>query len=333
MIPHNRPTLGIEEEQAALRVIKSGWVAQGKEVKSFEDEVCGFLGLAKNHAVAVSSGTAALFLALKVLKAESRKVAYPVYACSALRNAAAMAGAKDIIIDTDIDSPNIDMEAFNKSGANIVIVPHMFGLPIKLSLAKKIDIIEDCAQSLGSKIEGKYTGLSGKIGIYSFYATKLITSGGYGGMLVSKDKNIIDAVRDYREFDQRRDSKKRFNFYMSDIQAAIGRAQLKKLSGFIKRREEIFGIYKNAGLDLVDSEIESAVPVRYRAVVRTANPKKMINRLKSKGIRAIIPIEDWELLGRKQNALRFSRHTVSLPIYPLLTDREAKMIAREAGNI
>lgn len=333
MIPHNRPTLGIEEEQAALRVIKSGWVAQGKEVKSFEDEVCGSLGLAKNHAVAVSSGTAALFLALKVLKAESRKVAYPVYACSALRNAAAMAGAKDIIIDTDIDSPNIDMEAFNKSGANIVIVPHMFGLPIKLSLAKKIDIIEDCAQSLGSKIEGKYTGLSGKIGIYSFYATKLITSGGYGGMLVSKDKNIIDAVRDYREFDQRRDSKKRFNFYMSDIQAAIGRAQLKKLSGFIKRREEIFGIYKNAGLDLVDSEIESAVPVRYRAVVRTANPKKMINRLKSKGIRAIIPIEDWELLGRKQNALRFSRHTVSLPIYPLLTDREAKMIAREAGNI
>ncbi len=99
MILHNKPTFGKEEEQAAIRVIRSGWVAQGKEVESFENEFCNYLGLPDGHAVALSSGTAALFMALWVLKAKGKKVAFPVYSCSALRNAVAMTGADEILSD------------------------------------------------------------------------------------------------------------------------------------------------------------------------------------------------------------------------------------------
>lgn len=329
MIPHNRPTFGIEEEQAAIRVVRSGWIAEGKEVKGFEDEFCEFLGLPGGHAVALSSGTAALFIALWVLGGKGKKAAYPVYACSALRNAVSLVGADDIVIDTTPDSPNMDLIALKKSGAHIAVIPHMFGIPADISGLDGIGIIEDCAQSLGAIAKGIKTGLSGKASIYSFYATKLITSGGNGGMFVSKDKAFSDAVRDYREFDQRRDDKRRFNFQMTDLQAAIGREQLKKLPWFLARREEIFSIYKDAGLKLLDSLNTNFIPVRYRAVLLTPSPRKIIDCLRQAGIKVIVPVEDWELLGEPEkfpSALRLTKETVSLPVYPSLDNVDIKKI-------
>ena len=108
-------------------------------------------------------------------------------------------------------------------------------LPNEIQNIKDIDVIEDCAQSLGASIDNKKTGIIGKVGIFSFYTTKLMTSGGQGGMFVSKDKNLVDKVRDYREFDCRRDKKHRFNFQMTDLQASIGRVQLKQLPLFLER--------------------------------------------------------------------------------------------------
>lgn len=329
MIPHNRPTFGIEEEQAAIRVIRSGWVAQGKEVENFEHEFCVFLGLPEGHAVALSSGTAALFMALWALGAKDRKVAYPVYACSALRNAVSLIGAEEIVIDTEPNLPNMDLSALKKSGANIAVIPHMFGIPADISGLDGIDVIEDCAQSLGAIAKGVKTGLSGRAGIYSFYATKLITSGGNGGMFVSKDKALSDAVRDYREFDQRRDDKRRFNFQMTDLQAAIGREQLKKLPRFLARREDIFSIYKDAGLKLLDSLDTNFIPVRYRAILLTPSPRKIIDSLSKAGVKAIVPVEDWELLGEPERfpaALRLTKETVSLPVYPSLDTSDVKKI-------
>ena len=81
MIPHNRPTLGKEEEDAALRVIRRGWLAQGEEVEKFENEFCNFIGLPNGHAVALSSGTSSLYLALNILNAENKKILYPSYVC------------------------------------------------------------------------------------------------------------------------------------------------------------------------------------------------------------------------------------------------------------
>lgn len=330
MIAHNKPTLGRQEQQAVFKVLDSGYITQGIEVERFENEFCDFLGLPQRHAVALSSGTSALFMALWSLKAKKKSIAMPVYVCSSLRNAVAMVQAKEVLIDNATDSPNINLNQLQKSNADIAIVPHMFGLPNEIQNIKDIDIIEDCAQSLGASIDNKKTGLIGKAGIFSFYATKLMTSGGQGGMFVSKDKNLVDKVRDYREFDCRRDQKERFNFQMTDIQASIGRVQLKKLPSFLERRQEIFEIYKESGLDLLASENNASV--HYRAVIRINNPAEVKDKLLKQSIKTIIPIEDWELLGdgdNYKNSYNLTQTTLSLPIYPSLTNKDALTIVNQ----
>jgi perosamine synthetase len=333
MIPHNKPTIGKEEEEAAIRVIRSHCLVGGNETEEFENEFCDFVGLPKGHAVAVSSGTASLYLALWTLEGDKKTISFPGYVCSALRNATNMIGGNEEIIDVAKETPNIKFKKIKKE--TIAIIPHMYGIPVDIpvDVAKNNDnnIIEDCAQSLGAKINRISVGLHGNAGIFSFYATKLITSGGHGGMYVSKDKKLADRVRDYREFDYRHDQKKRFNFKMTEIQAAIGREQLKKLPKFLERREEIFQKYKKAGLELLDVEKNQnhLSPVRYRAVIKTEEPNKIIKSLESVGVKAIVPTEDWELLGKHEllpNAVELSRKTVSLPIYPTLTDEEIDII-------
>ena len=142
MIEHNKPTLGKQEQQAVSKVLESGYIAQGLEVERFENEFCDFLGLPQGHSVALSSGTSALFMALWSLDAKNKSVAIPVYVCSSLRNAVAMAQAKEILIDNAIDSPNICLNKLKNSNADIAIVPHMFGLPNKIQSIKDIDVIE-----------------------------------------------------------------------------------------------------------------------------------------------------------------------------------------------
>ena len=328
MIPHNRPTLGIEEEAAALRVLRRGWLAQGEEVEKFENEFCDFIGLPHGHAVALSSGTSSLYLALHILNAENKKILFPSYVCSALRHAVSMSKGKEQLVDIASNSPNISMNEIQKNPHDISIIPHMYGLPINFENTKNL-VIEDCCQALGAKVNDEMVGVKGDIGIFSFYVTKLMTSGGQGGMLISKNKETADQARDYREFDLRNDSKKRFNFQMTDLQAAIGREQLKKLPSFLKKRNEIFNIYKNAGLELIDNSDINTQPIRYRAIIKTSNPKEIINSLDSAGVKAIVPTEDWELLGPSSlfpNGLKLSRETVSIPLYPSLTDSEINLI-------
>jgi len=333
VIAHNKPTLGKQEQQAVSKVLESGYIAQGLEVERFENEFCDFLGLPQRHAVALSSGTSALFMALWSLNAKNKSIAMPVYVCSSLRNAVAMAQAKEVLIDNATNSPNICLNQLQKSNADIAIVPHMFGLPNEIQNIKDIDVIEDCAQSLGASIDNKKTGLIGKVGIFSFYVTKLMTSGGQGGMFVSKDKNLVDKVRDYREFDCRRDKKHRFNFQMTDLQASIGRVQLKQLPIFLERRQEIFAMYKESGLVLIESENNASV--HYRAVIRINNPAEVKDKLLKQSIKTIIPIEDWELLddgSKYRNSHNLTQTTLSLPIYPSLTNRDVTNIVNQLNK-
>jgi perosamine synthetase len=333
VIEHNKPTIGKEEQLAVSKVLKSGYLSEGSEVKKFEDEFCDYLGLPDGHAVAFSSGTASLFIALWSLSAKNKSIAMPVYVCSSLRNAVALNQAKEVLIDNAVLSPNINLKKLQRSFAEIAIVPHMFGLPNDIQSIQNIDIIEDCAQSLGASIGSLKTGLLGKVGIFSFYATKLITSGGQGGMFVSKDKNLVDLARDYRNFDYRKDKKIRFNFQMTDVHASIGRAQLRKLPLFLERREEIFTKYKEAGFELLESNNHT---VYYRAVIKVDNPKDVQKKLLKKNIKTIIPIEDWELLDNSnnfKNALNLTQLTLSLPIYPLLKDKEINNIISQLNKL
>ncbi|MBK7000785.1 MAG: DegT/DnrJ/EryC1/StrS family aminotransferase [Rhodoferax sp.] len=331
MIPHNLPTLGLEEQAAAAQTLASGWVAQGPEVEAFENELCQFLDLPSGHAVAVSSGSAALFLALWALGGKNKRVGLPVYACAALRNAVGLIDGKCVYLDCEEGSPNVDVSAAIRADIGILIAPSMFGIPADLPESRGFLVIEDLAQSLGAMIAGKRIGLRGEIGICSFYATKLMTTGGQGGAVISRDRVLIEKVRDYREFDCRDDTKLRFNFQITDMQAAVGRVQLGKLPTFLEQREQLFGIYHEASLDLLGATVAEAIrPVRYRAVMRCAEPMRLIETLRQNDICAIVPVERWELLDMHENypvADRLTGATISLPIYPALAASDAQKVA------
>ena len=328
-IYHNRPSISQLELDSVYKVISSKNLSQAKEVKEFEEEFSSYLGLPKNSAVAISNGTAALYMALWTLKAKGKNIIFPSYTCSSLRHATSMIGGKEKLCDVVEGTPNMSPGLGQKG--DIVILTHMYGLPIRFSKKPGVLYIEDACQSLGAKIDGIHTGLQGDIGIFSFYATKIITSAGQGGMLVSRDQSIIEAVRDYLDFDCRNDNKSRFNFQMTDVQAAMGRVQLKRLSEFVEKRKKIFQFYKKLGLSLLqtsknDLKLES---VPYRCILINKNPNLLIKKLKDSGVQAINPLETWELLGNSNqflSSIKMSQRTVSLPCYPLLNDKNLEEI-------
>ncbi|MEK7794231.1 MAG: DegT/DnrJ/EryC1/StrS family aminotransferase, partial [Candidatus Hydrogenedentota bacterium] len=227
-IPHSAPTLGAEEAEAASRIIASGRVAQGAETEAFEKECAEFVG--RGYGGAVSSGTAALHLALKVAgMGEGKYVAIPSYACAALVTATHMAGARAALCDCAADF-NVPKRKYPQD-ADAAIVAHLFGKTADFPDAGCI--VEDIAQSIGGG-----TGRTGKTTICSFYATKLMTTG-EGGVVLTDDVGVAEELRDMRDYDNRDVYQQRFAYKMTDLQAAIGRVQLRRLPGFIARRREI----------------------------------------------------------------------------------------------
>lgn len=332
MIPHNQLTIGKDEIKAAREVLKSGWLTSADQVKFFEDEICNFFSLPKGHTIAVSSGSSAIYLALWYLKAKKKKIGIPVYSCSSLKNATMMIGGKPIYLDSSNENPNIDVNKINQKSIDILIAPSMYGIPLQIPRDFKPKVIEDISQSFGAKMNEKKIGLRGIMGICSFASTKLMTTGGQGGIIISKNKKIIDELKDYRDFDNRDDKKIRFNFLMTNIQASIGRQQLKKISIFIEKREKIFHHYIKSGLNLLNTKNNDLTPVRHRALLISKNPKKMILGLKKRKISSIIPLRVGELLDIKKNAYknakRFTNNFLAIPIYPTLSLQNIKKIIK-----
>ena len=291
------------------KIIQSGLISQGDQVKCFESELADMMGINSENVVCVGSGSAAIYIALRMISKKNNskyRIGIPSYSCSSLWHSAKMVGGKPIIIDSKRNSANIDINSLKNKNLNTAIVPHMFGLPIKIPKDQfSFPIIEDCAQALGARINNEPVGLQSDIGIFSFYATKIITSGGQGGALISKNTDIAENARDFRDFDYKSINKERFNFQMTDLQASIGRIQLSKLNNFIKKREKLFKYYKYFGVDLIGSNLDMTSknkPVRYRAVKKIKNPKKMIEYLRKNNVKSIIPINDWELLADGKTA-------------------------------
>ncbi|MFQ2106854.1 DegT/DnrJ/EryC1/StrS family aminotransferase [Aeromonas sp. Marseille-Q5825] len=329
MIPHNRPTLGHEESQAAARVLASGWVAQGEEVLSLEHEFGNYINLPAENIVAVSSGSAALYMSLTIAKAKNRYISAPAYSCRSIFNAIQLSGGIPNFLDIEEVSVNASLK---KSNADIYIIAHMFGLP-DLNVEKKRSyfLVEDAAQALGATIKNIQVGLFGDIGVFSLGATKIITSGGQGGIIISKNRDISELARKIRDYDSIVDTIPRFNFQMTDIQAAIAREQLKKLPEFIYRRANIFNKYQEAGLPVIDSISQDVKPVRFRAVIFTDSTKVIScqNALLESGIRSIVPVTEDELLTTNTlvpNAADLSKKTLSIPIYPSLSDKDVNKI-------
>ena len=329
MIAHNKPTVGNLEKKFLNEVFEKNYFSQHFQVKKFEEEFSKYLELSNENVAAVSNGTTALYLALKVLNPQKKNIFFPSYSCSSLMHAVKLANLKPKLLDNKKNSHNMDGKIDLKN--ETIIFPQMYGYPSILRNKNKSTIIEDACQCLGAEINGKPVGLQGKVGIFSFYATKLITTGGQGGMVVSKDKTFISEVKDFIDFDKRRDDKLRFNFQMTEIQAAFGRAQLRNIKSFIQKRSKIFKIYKKSGLKFIENNNPRVKPVNYRAILLTKNINKVIKFFKKNNIQVINPLLNSELLGpsyKFPNAANYTKKTISLPCYPSLNFEEISHIRK-----
>lgn len=336
MIPHSKPTLDNTDIEAVTKIIKSEYIAQGKYVRQFEKTIAKYIGV--KDGVAVNSGTSALYLALISLGVKLKdSVVIPSYTCTALLNAVRQIRAKPII--TDILDYNIcpaDTWCSSDYKTKAIIAPHMFGIPFSFKLFEdyRIPIIEDCAQAIGGEIYGKKLGSFGKLSIFSFYATKMITTG-EGGMICSNNLKLLDKIRDIRDYDKKSDDKQRFNYKMTDIQASLGLNQLNKLDGFIKRRKEIAKRYSEAfyKYNFEDFNKDS---VYYRYIINVEHLDKAIRYLKKYKIGCAKPI--YKPLHKYLKLEGFyhtddaSFHYLSIPIYPSLTDKEVDYIIEKVVN-
>lgn len=338
-IPHSKPTLNAGDMAAVNRVLKSSALVQGKKVLEFEGKVSAYLGL--KAGVAVNSGTSALHLALLALNiAPGDEVMMPSFVCTALLNAVSYTGAKARIVDVKEDDFNISplevKKRLNKK-VKAIIVPHMFGCPADLKelLSFGVPVIEDCAQSIGAGYGGAKAGSFGTLSICSFYATKVMTTG-EGGMVLSNQTKILDRVRDLRQYDHALNLKTRFNYKMTDFQAALGSSQWQRLPEFIKRRRQIAQIYTRAfaggGLTTPPADAGKAA-IYYRYVVKIKKGAKFfVEQLNKKGIGASRPVFKplhHYVKGAPCPATdRLMDQCVSIPVYPDLTDDQIQKICR-----
>lgn len=308
-------------------------LAQGEEVRGFEREVGEFLGMPAG--VAVSSGTAALHLALLGLGvAAGDEVILPSYVCVAPLHAIEYIGATPRLADADPKTFNLDPDDVRRRlgrRTRAIIVPHLFGLPAELAplLDLGLPIIEDCAQAVGAAYRGQPVGTFGAVAVLSFYATKLLTTG-EGGMLLSRDPRLLARMRDLRDYDERRRHALRFNYKLTDFQAALGRSQLRRFPVMLARRRAIAAAYRRAwsGLPLQLPEPAQHSTHAYHRFVLASRwaASAIVRQLAMLGVRARRPV--FRPLHRtlRHAALpgteEIYRHAVSVPIYPGLTKRE-----------
>ena len=338
-VPHSRPWITAEDSRAVARVLRGGQIAQGDETAAFEREMGDFLDMPPG--VAVNSGTAALHLALLGLGICRRdEVILPSYVCVAPLHAVEYVGATPRLADIEPTSFNIDPSDVRRRitrRTRAIIVPHLFGLPADLDelLQLGIPIIEDCAQAIGARYRGKAVGSFGAVSILSFYATKPLTTG-EGGMVMSRNRRLLACIRDLRDYDERRQHTTRFNYKLTDFQAALGRSQLRRLPIMLARRSAMAERYRRhwAALPIrVPAADDRRTHAYHRFVISCPNAATRVARLLSiLGVTARLPIfqpihTTLGLEGFPETDYAF-RHALSMPLYPTLNAREAEVVMR-----
>jgi UDP-4-amino-4-deoxy-L-arabinose-oxoglutarate aminotransferase len=276
-LPLSRPSIGGTEIEAVVSCLKSGWITTGPLCRAFEEKFCELTGA--SYAISVSSGTAGmhlLMLALSLKKGD--EIITPSMTFASTLNMATLCGAKPVFVDIRYDTLNIDADRIEEkvTGRTKAIVPvHFAGAPADmdkiLGVAKKyhLFVIEDAAHAVGTCYRGIPAGGLGQIAIFSFHPIKNITTG-EGGMITHSDEQLESRLRLLRFHGIERDAWKRygkggnpqydihipgFKYNLTDIQAALGLAQLSRLEGLNDRRRRLADLYRKGlegvkGLDL-----------------------------------------------------------------------------------
>ncbi len=276
IIPIAKPYFDSEEERLVLKTVRSGWIAQGRMVEEFEERLRRYVGA--RYAVSVSSGTTALHLALLISGiGPGDEVIVPSFSFIATANAVLYCGARPVFIDIDLKTYNIDPEmigAFIKrrcrfdagkkavidkeTGARVkAIMPvHQFGLPCDIDAISKIAreyglaVIEDAACAIGSSYKGKRIGGGRNIVCFSFHPRKVLTTG-EGGAIVTDNKSCAEKAMALRNHGMRKAPIEDYvmlgyNYRLTDLQAAIGIAQISKVHEILKKRVYLAERYNRA---------------------------------------------------------------------------------------
>jgi len=257
-IPISKPYIGAREKELVLDALNSGWVSSiGKYIDEFEANFAGYCGT--EYALAVSNGTTGLHLALATLGlGPGDEVIIPDLTFVATANAVAYTGATPILADIDPDTLCIDpasVRSLISERTKAIIPVHLYGHPADMDALTEIgeahglEIIEDAAEAHGAEYKGRKVGGLGKCGVFSFYGNKVITTG-EGGMLTTNDREFYDRARQLRDHAMSRHRRyfheeRGYNYRITNLQAALGVAQLERIDDFLQRRSEIMSWYNS----------------------------------------------------------------------------------------
>ena len=370
-IPIAVPFLDREEEEAAAAAIRSGWVSQGPKVKEFEEKFADYVG--SRFAVATTSCTTALHAVLAVSGiGPGVEVIVPSLSFIATANSVVHAGAAPVFADIDPETCNVTVETIKKvlSQKTKAVMPvHQMGLPADLDpimdLCRKrgLVLIEDAACAIGSEYKGRRIGGHGNTACFSFHPRKVITTG-EGGMITTDDPEAAARMRRFRHHgmsvsDMERHAAKEviietypeigYNYRMTDMQAAMGIVQLRKLSDIIERRRRIAAFYDRelAGIPHIGVPKVPAYAFHnyqsYWVEVLGSSPVSrdvLMQRLLEKGIatrRGIMAIHGEQCYQAYQVSLpvteRITKNTILLPIYPSMTEEEIRYVMAGVSGI
>jgi perosamine synthetase len=384
-IPISKPLFGEEERRAVQEPLETGWVVQGPRVAEFEQRFSEFTKIA--HAVATTSCTTALELALKAFDiGPGDEVVVPAFTWIATASSVELRGARPVLVDIELETFNIDVTKIPGvlSGKTRALMPvSLFGISapmrpiLEIARSRALRVIEDCACAFGATYEGQHAGALADAAAFSFHPRKAISTG-EGGMLVTNDAHLADKVRSLRDHGASKSDLARhlgpksyllpdfdligFNARMTDLQGALGVAQMKRAEHILERRTHYARRYDEAIAKLgwlrppvVPSERGHGYQA-YVTLFRPETPKlsnvkqlharrnAVMDRLEAAGVATRPGTHALHTLGAYRSKYGFSLEdfpnahiaeqlTLTLPLYPQMTDEEHDYVLKQLSTI
>ncbi len=375
-IPFHRPYISEDEISEVVDTLRSGWLTMGPKTLRFEEEFARYIPT--RHAVAVNSGTAALHLALKAIRLRpGDEVIIPTLTFPATGEVVCYFDAKPVLVDVDKEIHNIDVTAIEKaitSKTKAIIPVHYGGQPcdmdeiMELARRHHLSVVEDAAHAVPSWYKGRRIGTIGDLTCFSFYATKPLATG-EGGMMTTANNEWAERVRILRLHGISQDAWKRdlkggswyyevnepgIKCNMTDLEASLGIAQLKKMDWMWERRKKIARRYTEA-FRSVDGIIAPSVRpdretswhlyvIKLHLEAMAMDRNSLIEKLREKGIETsvhFIPLHrhsyyknSFEVMPEDfPNAEWLYERMISLPIYPGMTDQQVNYVIEQVSDL
>jgi perosamine synthetase len=353
MINVAKPLIGPEEIEAVTRVMSGGGLAQGPEVAAFEREFSNVVS--GRECIAVNSGTSALHLGLLAHNiGVGDEVIVPSFTFAATANSVRLTGATPVFADIELDTYCIDplhIETLITSRTKAIMAVHLYGQAADISalqkLAKRHDLLffEDAAQAHLAEFNGEPVGAFGAFAAFSFYPTKNMTAG-EGGMIVTADKNAERTSRLLRNQGMEKRYENElvgFNNRMTDIHAAIGRVQLRKLSEWTQQRKENAKCYNENLVGVVTPsvrELNSHVYHQYTIRVTNGSRDRFSEELEKRGVGngvyypiPVHKLPSFDLQANLPNTEIACQTVLSIPVHPALTQSELETVVHHVNSV